>query len=78
MAKGFFERRQRNEGIKCKGFEVKVLPGSPAYTQLRCHMSFMQNFIILNVHYGGFLEWREKRENEFKRPNFYSKIILFL
>ena len=62
MAKECFERRQNNEGIKCKGFEVKVLPGSPAYTQLGCHMSFMQNFIIPNVHYRGFLEWREKRD----------------
>ena len=72
MAKEGFERRQSNEGIKCKGFEIKVLPGSPAYTQLGCHMPLMRYFIILNLHYGGFLKWREKRENEFKHPNLCS------
>lgn len=49
MAKECFERKKSNEGMKCKSFEVKVLPGSLAYTKLGCHMSFMQNFIIFRL-----------------------------
>lgn len=39
-----------------QSFEVKVLPGSLAYTKLGCHMSFMQNFIIF-----GLALWRVSR-----------------
>lgn len=49
MAKERFERKKSNEGMKCKSFEVKVLPGSLACTKLGCHVSFMQNFIIFRL-----------------------------
>lgn len=49
MAKQCFERKKSNEGMKCKSFEVKVLPGSLIYPKLGCHMLFMQNFIIFKM-----------------------------
>lgn len=42
-----FERSKSNEGLKCNSFEV--FPGLPAYPKLGCHMSFMQNCIILKL-----------------------------
>lgn len=73
LAKECFERRKNNEGMKCKSFEVKVLPCSLAYTKLGCHMSFMQNFFLFKLALWRAPAMKEKEKKKaLKCANFCS------